>query len=596
MKIEILIGDNAHELIRDKRFREQWKRLYDGCPWSSVFQNEDFVVTWYETYRDRFTAVIVIGLNEEAEIAGLFTLAIEKESGRLVVAGTNNAEYDNWLAYPEDGDIFIESALQKLSEEFPDKTLLLLFVHPNVPLEWIKPGNRWANQCSLRPHSRGLVTIGDGSSFRDTLRKKKQNKINRLKRLGNLHLDQLNNADELEAVFDEIICYQTLRMQAIYHSSDIPKDPLKKQFYANLMRLPRMLHATVLRLDDRLVSAQVHNYNKDQVLLGLITHAPFYAKFSPGELHVLMLGAELAKEEVPIFDLTPGGDYKDRYATHHDEAYALEIFLSRAQYFRYRIKRSLIELSRLALKPFGVTFDQAKDAVASLRGKIHKWANLKPASLPLELFKILQKKLWFKEEFLVYAFDLKRVDDLSNEQPVRRDHVPDLLLYQPSEAWQPEANKFFKYALDSFGSGNHAYTYAEGGRLVHYSWLIEDPIRSGLTGIEQGVDLPADSALIIDFYTHPQMRSKGLCRASLTHMLRDTAKLSDKKEVYLFVSENKGYLKKAVEDVGFSYQYTHFRKTVLGKTTCWNGTLKAGDQTQVKSVPVVPNAVREPAD
>lgn len=596
MKIEILIGDDAVRLISDPRFRKQWKALYDKCPWRTVFQGEDFVVTWYETYQSRFSPILVVGKNGDRELTGLFALATDKESGKLVVAGANNSEYHAWLADPQDGNTFIESTLQSLREKFPNKSLLLLFVLPNVPLEWLKPGNPWAGQCSLRPHPRGLMAIGDGSSFKDTLRKKKQNKINRLKRLGNLHLDQIRDPQELESVFDEIISYQTLRMKAIYNLADTPEDPFKKQLYSNLMRLPGMLHATVLRLDDKLVSAQIHMYNNDQVLLGLITHAPFYSKFSPGELHVLMLGAELAKENVPIFDLTPGGDYKDRYATHHDEAYAFEIFFSRAQYLRYRIKRSLIELCKLILKPFGATFDQAKDAMASLIGAKHKWASLNPASLPLELFKILKKKVWYKEEFLVYAYDLKKVDDLSDEQQVRRDHVPDLLIYQPTEARQLEVNKFFKHALENFGAGDHAYTYAEGERLVHYSWLIEDPSRSTLTGVEKGLDLPADSALIADFHTHLQTRRKGICRASLTQMLRDAAKLSGAKHVYICVPEDKGYLRQAIEDIGFNYQYTYFREKVLGKETCRIGAVKAVDQTQVKSAPVVSNAVREPAD
>jgi CelD/BcsL family acetyltransferase involved in cellulose biosynthesis len=596
MNIEVLVGGEADGLIRDGNFREQWRKLYDICPWRTVFQSEGFVVTWYETYKDRFTPVLVIGTGKESGISGLFTLAIEKESGRLVVAGTNNAEYHAWLSVPEDGNIFIETALQRLAEKFPDKTLLLLFAPPDVPLEWATGSNRWAKQCSLRPHSRGLVTLGDGSSFRDTLRKKKQNKINRLKRLGNLHLDRLRSPEELDAVFDEILCYQSLRMRAIYNLRDVPEDPLKKSFYLNLMRLPAMIHATVLRLDENLVSAQIHNYNNDQVLLGLITHAPFYAKFSPGELHILMLGAELGEEGVPIFDLTPGGDYKDRYATHHDEAYALEIFLNRVQYLRYRFKRSLIEFCKLALKPFGVSFDQVKDALASLAGTKNKWANLTSAGLPFELFNILRKKVWNKEEFLVYAYDLKRASDLSDERQVRKDHIPDLLIYQPTESWQPEVNKFFKHSLDSFGAGNHVYTYSDGELLVHYSWLIEDPGHPTLAGVEAELGLPADCALIADFHIIPHMRKKALCITSLTQMLRDAAKLSGRKLVYICIPEHKSYLKQAIEDLGFSYQYTHFRKTMLGKVTHWNSTVRAGDQTHVKPVPVVQNAMREPAE
>jgi CelD/BcsL family acetyltransferase involved in cellulose biosynthesis/RimJ/RimL family protein N-acetyltransferase len=596
MNVEILAGDEAFKLIGDDGFREQWKSLYRRCHWSTVFQSENFVVAWYETYRERFIPLIVVGRDADSSLCGLFPLAIEQSSGNLVIAGVNNAEYHNWLADPDDGDIFVQSALQSLSEKYPGKKLLLLFVLPNVPLDWIKPGRPWANRCSLRPHARGLVTLGDGSSFRETLRKKKQSKINRLKRLGNLHLDRLHSPEELAPVFDELIAYQTLRMRAIYNLAETPQDPLKKRFYLRMMQQPGMLHATALRLDDKLVSAQIHNYNNDQVLLGLITHAPFYAKHSPGELHILMLAAELGKDGVPIFDLTPGGDYKDRYATDYDEAYALEIFFSRSGYLRYRFKRLLVECYKLILKPFGISFDQAKDAIASLVGLRQKWANLKPSSLALEFLRSIKRSLWHKEEFRIYAYDLERAGELSDERRLKVDHVPDLLLYQPVEARQPDINWFFKYALESFGMGNHSYTLVEGERLIQYGWLIEVAEKSPLDGVEKELDLPEGSILIYDFFTHPRERNHGLCRSSLAQMLRDAARTATTNRVYICVSSECAYLRREVESIGFEYQYSYFMKKYFGREARWTSQVKTGDQARATSTQLVSNAIGEPVD
>jgi hypothetical protein len=139
------------------------------------------------------------------------------------------------------------------------------------------------------------------------------------------------------------MCCQALRLCAIHNQNDSPHDPLKKAFTLKLMSLPRMFHATVLRLDDKLVSAQIHTYNRDQVLLGLITHWPFYARYSPGELHLLMTGVELAGEGIPVFDLTPGGHYKNRYATRHDEVYVAIIFFNRLRCVQY-MKQALENL------------------------------------------------------------------------------------------------------------------------------------------------------------------------------------------------------------------------------------------------------------
>src|SRR5262249_39579716 len=158
-------------------------------PWGSVFQSEDFVLTWYETYVNQFAPVIVTGINGDGELIGLFTLATDKKSGELVAAGSNQAENQAWRAGPQDANQFIESSLEKLCREFPDRSLTLLFMLPNTPVEWARAGRRWGERCHVRRLSRGLMEIGDGSGFKDTLRKKKQSKINGLKRQGDLRLD-----------------------------------------------------------------------------------------------------------------------------------------------------------------------------------------------------------------------------------------------------------------------------------------------------------------------------------------------------------------------------------------------------------------------
>src|SRR5215468_1612512 len=114
MKVELLTNNAAKKLIEDAKFREKWKKLYDKCPWGSVFQSAEFVATWYETYVNQYTPVIVAGINDEEKLVGLFTLATDMKSGELVAAGSNQAEYQAWLAEPQDANVFIEAALEKL--------------------------------------------------------------------------------------------------------------------------------------------------------------------------------------------------------------------------------------------------------------------------------------------------------------------------------------------------------------------------------------------------------------------------------------------------------------------------------------------------
>jgi CelD/BcsL family acetyltransferase involved in cellulose biosynthesis/GNAT superfamily N-acetyltransferase len=569
MEIDVLTGCDADNLIGNTGFHERWKKLYDQCPWGTVYQSEPFVGAWYETYRSQYTPVIVVGLDDEGELVGLLTLAEATESGQLVVAGRQEAEYQAWLACPRDGNRFIESALQELSKRFPNRTLEFLFLPPNTPVEWVKPGHHWSSRRHIRSLRRGLMTVGDGGETKEALRKK-QNKINRLKRLGDLRFERLQRPEELEAIFDEFTAYQTFRLKAIHNLTDLEDDPLRKPFYVNMMRRPGLLHVTALRLDDKLVSAQLHVCNKDQVLLGRITHSPLYAKFSPGTLHMLMLNVELAKQGVPVFDLTPGGEYKDRYATHYDEVYVLTIFFNRAHCLQYKLKRWLADMTKSALRIFNITPEQTRNAFSTFVDSRRKWSGLKKSSLMLELFRSLKRSLWRAEEACVYVYDLARRTAAPEAQLVKRDHIPDLLAYKPAETWQPSVNRFFKRALERLESGAHVYTRVEDERLEYYGWLIEPQGQTPITAIEGRLELPPDSALLADFYLHPQARSRGLFQAALSQMLRDAAETSGVKQVYVCMSAGDDSIRQAVEEAGFTYQSTFFSKKALGRTSSWS--------------------------
>jgi len=567
MNVEVLTGLDADRLIENTEFREKWRDLYDACPWSSVFQEEGFVITWYATYRSQFTPVIAVSANDEGEIVGLFTLAVAKDSGRLVVAGHNHAEYQAWLADPRYGDDFIESAIGELRKKFRDQPLTLLFALPTIPIEWTKPGNRWGDHCYVRTLKRGLMTVGDGSAFKDTLRKKKQNKVNRLKRMGQLRFDQIQDAEGFEALIDDILSHQAFRLRAVYNLPEVEQDPLKKSFLINLMRLPGALHTTVLRLDDKLVSAQIHVRNKDQMLLHLITHSPLYARFSPGALHLLMLGVEFAKQGIPVFDLTPGGEYKDRHATHHDEVYVIKIFHSRAHCLRYKIERKLSEAIKPILRAFNVVPAQTRNAYSTFVDHRKKWSRLKAPGLLFEIGRRLKCSLLHTEELCLYAYDLDQAHSLSDSQVMKKNHIPDLLAYRPTESWQPPVNKFMKQSLKNLEAGHHVYTRVEGGRVVQYGWLIEPQCGKPSTRNGHDLALPANSALLTDFYTHSQGQS--LFRSSLCQMLRDASSVSGATQAYVCVPANNYALRRTVEEVGFAYRYSSFKRNILGKATIW---------------------------
>ncbi len=177
------------------------------------------------------------------------------------------------------------------------------------------------------------------------------------------------------------------------------------------------------------------------------------------------------------------------------------------------------------------------------------------------------------EKLYIYSCDLDRVCKAPLNQAVRRDHIPDLLAYQPREAGQPPVNRFIKQALKNLESGNHVYTCVKDGHLAHYGWLMERQSQSSLTEVQQAFPFSPDSVMLQDFYTHPQAQGDGLCRSMLSRMLSDAARTSGARQAYVCVPADNHYLRQAVEEEGLAHSYTLIRRNVFGRTTRWSTTV-----------------------
>ena len=329
-----------------------------------------------------------------------------------------------------------------------------------------------------------------------------------------------------------------------------------------------LLREELHRVDDALASAQIHFYNREQVLLGLITHSPFFARYSPGELHILMTAAELGREEIPVFDLTPGGQYKDRYATHHDEVHIITIFFRRADCVKYKAKRQMAEAAKQAALRVGITPEQTRDAASSFADGRRKWTRMGLSALLLQPLRLAKRRAWHLEEVQIYENELASLRDLSATRPMTRDQVRDLLLYEPRHPWQPSVNKFMKQAIENLESGEHVYTRVENGRLVAYGWLSEPQTRKPAPGEEAASLPPADAVVLHGLYSEAD--GPMLPPEALAQLLRDAAAVPDAARVLLEVPAANQPLRTALQGLGFRRLYSDFARTSFGKTTRWS--------------------------
>jgi hypothetical protein len=112
--VVVCVGDDAWTQLADESFVREWDQLYDKCPWATCLQSSAFVRIWFDNYRAHFYPVIVSQRGEDHFLIGLLVLAASEGQRRLVVAGAHQAEYQAWLARPEDSGDFILGALTRL--------------------------------------------------------------------------------------------------------------------------------------------------------------------------------------------------------------------------------------------------------------------------------------------------------------------------------------------------------------------------------------------------------------------------------------------------------------------------------------------------
>jgi GNAT superfamily N-acetyltransferase len=138
------------------------------------------------------------------------------------------------------------------------------------------------------------------------------------------------------------------------------------------------------------------------------------------------------------------------------------------------------------------------------------------------------------------------------------------------EPWQQPQHEFLREAADRLKNGCHVYTYMLDGRLAHYGWMVENQENWPIAEVP-AFTLPPNSALLFDFYTHPNYRGLGLYTKSLRHMFFDAA-ASDIRQIYIFVPKNETTAGSVIENAGFAYEKSFFERNRFGRVSRWEGT------------------------
>jgi CelD/BcsL family acetyltransferase involved in cellulose biosynthesis/GNAT superfamily N-acetyltransferase len=551
MRIELATGRQGTKLLRDVSFADRWRELYEGCPWATPFQSPAFVQTWFAVYEDRFAPVVLCGIGPGESLDGLLTLAVSSDSGTIEIAGTDRAEYQVWLAREDPDAHFITLALAKLRRTYPNRTVVFQYLPPRTPTGWITGQRLWKNLCRLDHLDTPVMRVTHSEAVSASRRKKTARSLGRLQKAGATRFERLQRLDELESVIDHIAAQYDFRQSAVNNYEHFRADPLRKAFQLALMRTPGLLHTTVLRHRGEPIAANLGLCGRGVVHLGIFSHSAACAKESPGKLLLVLLGDHLADSGGEKLDLTPGDDaYKRAFANGSETVHRLTVYPGQFARRRASVRHSVMDPKALRQRV-------ERLRRAGLRQLLHRTLSR------------LKEQLWSRREMRIYSIRAEHVRESGAARVVRRDVLQDLLAFDSQPGWSTR-EEFLSRALTRLQNGHHVFTHVEQARLVHYGWMGEAQQHADLSEVGQQIALPPGTAVLYEYFTHPEARGRGLYQHSLRQMLEEAAAAPDAKWIYIWVLADNAASRHVIEKAGFEYRGSAFQSAALGRARRWS--------------------------
>ncbi|MEX2512318.1 MAG: GNAT family N-acetyltransferase [Cyclobacteriaceae bacterium] len=473
--MKIFIQEEATDLLRDEKFLKAWDLLLSVCPWATVFQSKDFVLTWYAYYKE-FIPIVITDWDGQ-NLKGIFTLTIDKK-GTITAAGTNLAEYQVWLSASVDSHDVLEASIGLLKKHFPRRTISLKYLPPNTPIKQFEVSTKWNKNIFIKAHLQPLMASNEQLLNKELKKKNRKEKINRLKRKGNLEFKIISNIEAFIAIIDELIIQSDFRKGAMYDKVAFQQEVQRKEFLVRLFELG-LLHVSILKLNEEIIASNAGIVGFDMVhLQGINSHSPFYAKYSPGILHFLMLGIELKNTGKKYFDLTPGGakGYKEMLATTAQEAYELKIF-PRLDNFLASEK----EFIKNKIKKIFDNFPKYKDQPSKM---VHHLQHIKKKSSLLfrKGFKVFDyegiNKIFSDQTKTYIKVNSIGQEVLSNQFQIHENNIHDLMCFEESKGII--SRKEFLYdCMKRIEIGHHFFCFTAGNSLCAVLWYIPTHVKTG---------------------------------------------------------------------------------------------------------------------
>lgn len=549
--VELICGDEIRIWLDAPGNIESWNFIYEACSWRTPYLSSHFFLTWIECYGDMHEPLLAIGKDALGAVVAIMPLA--RAHGSITGAGAHQAEYQGWLSANDVAVLFFQHTLSRIAHAFPRDLFLFKYLPPKLPQPIFERISRCNSRIIIHADVRPILQL-DEEAIKKTLAKSgTKSKLSRLRRSGDLIFKRIHSAAELEQYIDQIIDLYDFRQGAMNDTLPFREDSRKRAFHLDWMkRAPEQFHVTVMLLDDRIISALIGVAGGDEVYSAIITHSPFHAQHSPGKLHFYKAALMLAQSGHAFLDLTPGGEWKKRFATTHEPVYSLTAWPTASAAGLAAGRERAGHLARGFLRRVGLPPAQVKRGLRLLR-----------KATPQRLFNRVSLLLPKRTELRIYKQTPAEFE--SSEQDNQRASVnalSDLCSFKPLYDWQSR-QAFLLEAMNRLEAGGRSYTVCADGELLHVGWLSPHQTESMFSEINQRFSYPETGATLYDFSTAHCARRRGHYQRTVCHMLMDLKREGSTSVAYISVLADNLASRRAIEKVGFNYFCSLYRTRVL---------------------------------
>ncbi|MGB7542695.1 MAG: GNAT family N-acetyltransferase, partial [Burkholderiales bacterium] len=386
-----------------------------------------------------------------------------------------------------------------------------------------------------------------------------KNQINRFKKRGGFLLERVRDEERTRQLLKPLRLQCDFRQEAIHGVRPFADNPRKEAFFVERQEFPESNHFTVLWSNNRPVSFHFGACSGDTLLLGLIAHDPTESRNSPGKVHLIELAGMLTKEGFHRIDLTPGGDqYKEFVANDSQELVIPTFHFSRGAKLRADIVELVRQKIKMALAVARVHPDDCRQTMSRLKTLLIRLRKATPRKLLNRI-----KRIFYEDVvYLQYTIECKSEPaEVVRDSEIFAQRYEDLLLYEECNPWL-DRRQLLSAALKRFSSGETLYSASRDGKLLHYGWVAPGGQSHFLQGVNATFKSPSDSAVLYDFFTHPEYRRQGLYQRNLRQILRDLGGAGVRKAFIGVLEGNEGS-RRAIENVGFALYRSFRRRRIL---------------------------------